>query len=300
MHTASILNIQHFSIHDGPGIRTNVFLKGCPLRCLWCHNPEGLEAYPEVEFEGMKCIGCGACGICEHGCHTFSAEEGHLYDRTACERCGKCIERCPAVALKLAGTTQTVDEVMTKVMADKPFYDKSGGGMTLSGGEPLYQPAFALALLQEAKNRGLHTAVETSGFASESVFTSILPYTDLLLLDYKVTGEENHRKYTGVPQAPILANLERANAAGVDVVLRCPLIPGINMDETHYKAIAALADTYEHIIRVDLEPYHTLGTGKLSRLGKEEGFVTEMPEKELMEQIRQQIQQMCTKPVAVS
>lgn len=300
MESGIVFNIQKFSIHDGPGIRTNVFLKGCPLRCLWCHNPEGLEAWPEVEFEGTKCIGCGACGICEKGCHTFSEEAGHLYDRAECVRCGKCLQVCPAVALKFAGTTQTVDEVMTKVMADKPFYDKSGGGMTLSGGDPLYQPAFALALLQEAKKRGLNTAVETSGFASETVFTSILPYTDLLLLDYKVTGDENHRKYTGVPQAPILANLERADAAGVDVVLRCPLIPGINMEEEHYKAIAALADKYDHVIRVDLEPYHTLGTGKLARLGKKDGFVAEMPEKDLMEQIRQQIQSMCTKPVAVS
>lgn len=300
MESGIVFNIQKFSIHDGPGIRTNVFLKGCPLHCLWCHNPEGLEVSPEVEFEGTKCIGCGACIICEKGCHTFTETEGHIYDRTDCTRCGKCVEVCPAVALKMAGTRQTVDEVLTKVMSDKPFYDKSGGGMTLSGGEPLFQPAFALALLKEAKNRGLHTAIETSGFASAEVFTSILPYTDLVLLDYKVTGEDEHKKYTGVPQAPILANLARANEAGVDVVLRCPLIPGVNMHEEHYKAIAETADRYEHIIRVDLEPYHTLGTGKLSRLGKADGFVTTMPEKDEMEQIRGHIQSMCQKEVCIS
>lgn len=300
MESGIVFNIQKFSIHDGPGIRTNVFLKGCPLRCLWCHNPEGLEAEAEVELEGNKCIGCGACGICEQHSHLFSQERGHIYDRENCIRCGKCVEVCPAAALKMAGTRQTVDEVLDKVMADKPFYDKSGGGMTLSGGEPLYQPAFALALLREAKSRGLHTAIETSGFASEAVFTSILPYTDLVLLDYKVTGEDEHKKYTGVPQAPILANVARADAAGVDIVLRCPLIPGINMHEAHYKAIAATADRYSHILRVDLEPYHTLGTGKLGRLGKKDGFVTTMPEKDEMEQIRQTIQAMCTKKVCIS
>lgn len=300
MESGIVFNIQKFSIHDGPGIRTNVFLKGCPLRCLWCHNPEGLESYAEVEFEGNKCIGCGACAICENHCHQFSPEMGHIYDRTACTRCGKCIEACPAVALKMAGTQQTVEEVMTKVMADKPFYDKSGGGMTLSGGEPLYQPDFARALLRSAKEKGLHTAVETSGFASESVFLSILPYTDLLLLDYKVTGEAEHKKYTGVPQAPILANLERANAAGVAIVLRCPMIPGVNMHDVHYRAIAEIANTHKHIEHVDLEPYHTLGTGKLSRLGKADGFVTDMPEKEEMEVVRQTIQDMCTKEVHVN
>ncbi len=300
MESGIVFNIQKFSIHDGPGIRTNVFLKGCPLRCIWCHNPEGLESAPEVEFEGTKCIGCGACTICEKDCHQFSEESGHLYNRDDCVRCGKCLDICPAVALKWAGTRQTVEEVMGKVMADKPFYDKSGGGMTLSGGEPLYQPAFALALLKEAKERGLHTAMETSGFASGEVFTSMLPYLDLLLLDYKVTGEEAHKKYTCVPQAPILANLARADEFGVNIVLRCPLIPGINMETEHYKAIAALADTYAHITRVDLEPYHTLGTGKLSRLGKPDGFVTEMPDKALMEEIRCEIEGYCSKPVVVS
>lgn len=300
MESGIVFNIQKFSIHDGPGIRTNVFLKGCPLRCLWCHNPEGLETAPEVEFDPQKCIGCGLCQVCDHGGHIFYEEVGHVYDRQNCTRCGKCTEACPAASLKMMGTRQTVDEVMEKVMADKPFYDKSGGGMTLSGGEPLYQPAFALALLKEAKARGLHTAIETSGFASAEVFTSILPYTDLLLLDYKITGEEEHRKYTGVPQGPILANMERAAEAGVQAVLRCPIVPGINDNEPHYRAIAALADRLDNVIRVDLEPYHTLGTGKTGRLGKESGFVTRMPEKAEMEEIRQFIEGICTKPVAVS
>ena len=170
--------------------------------------------------------------------------------------------------------------------------------MTLSGGEPLYQPAFALALLKEAKNRGLNTAVETSGFASKEVFTSILPYTDLLLLDYKVTGEEAHQKYTGVPQAPMLANLECANEAGVPVILRCPIIPGINDHETHYDGIAALANGFACVTGVDLEPYHALGTEKSPRLGKKAGFVTHMPEREEVDEIRKYIQAKTTKPIA--
>jgi len=300
METGIVFNIQKFSIHDGPGIRTNVFLKGCPLRCLWCHNPEGLEAAPEIEYQANKCIGCGACSVCPQGCHKFYMETGHIYDRADCIRCGICVEKCPAAALKMVGEIYTVEQVMEKVMADKVFYDKSGGGMTLSGGEPLYQPKFALALLQEAKNRGLHTALETSGFASAEVFKSVLPYTDLLLFDYKATGEERHKELTGVPQKGILANLETANAQGKPIVLRCPIVPGINDNTEHYDAIAALANRLSSVIQVDLEPYHTLGTGKAPKLGKESGFITEMPSKEYMEEIRQYIASHCEKPVIVS
>jgi len=300
MESGIVFNIQKFSIHDGPGIRTNVFLKGCPLRCIWCHNPEGLEAVPEIEFAGQKCIGCGGCAVCANGCHRFTEEAGHIYIRDACIRCGRCVELCPAASLTMMGTRMTVEEVITQVMADKAFYDQSGGGMTLSGGEPLFQHAFALALLQEAKAHGLHTAVETSGFASADVFTSILPWTDLLLFDYKITGEEKHIRYTGVPQGPILANLERAEQAGVPVVLRCPLIPGINMEEEHYQAIAALADRLNTVSRVDLEPYHSLGTGKTERLGKAAGFVTEMPDKDKIREICDHIQSMCRKEITVS
>jgi len=300
METGIVFNIQKFSVHDGPGIRTTVFLKGCPLRCPWCHNPEGLSREPEVAYDPRKCIGCGGCLVCEHGCHSVTETEGHQYARHDCTVCTKCLEHCCTGALELTGKSYTTDEVIQKVMADKAFYDKSGGGMTVSGGEPLYQPAFTKALLEAAKEKGLHTAMETSGFASSAVFTSMLPYLDMLLFDYKVTGENAYEEITGVPFAPILSNLHTANESGIPIILRCPIIPGINDNETHFDAIAALADEFSGIIRVDLEPYHALGTGKAERFGKECGFSTEAPSKERMQEIRGYIGERCSKEVIVS
>lgn len=300
MEKGIVFNIQKFSLHDGPGIRTTVFLKGCPLRCPWCHNPEGLEIQQEVAYTARKCIGCGGCLICENRCHTVSKEKGHLYLRSNCTVCGKCLDRCCTGALELIGKENTVEEVITKVLADKAFYEKSGGGMTVSGGEPLFQPTFTRALLASAKEKGLHTAMETSGFASHEVFTSVLPYLDLLLFDYKVTGENAYQEITGVPFAPILRNLHTASDFGMPIILRCPIIPGVNDNETHYDAIAALANEISGVIRVDLEPYHALGTGKLERFDKVNDFIAEPPSKEQMQEIRDYIGTKCEKEVIVS
>lgn len=299
--TGSVFNIQKFSIHDGPGIRTTVFLKGCPLRCKWCHNPEGLSAATEIEYEPSKCIGCGACvATCPRGCHSLSETEGHGYVRDDCVKCGECLEKCVAGALKLVGTEYTVEEVLKKVMADKIFYDTSGGGMTLSGGEPFFQHEFAIALLKAAKEAGLHTAVETSGFCKTDILLEAAPYVDLFLFDYKATRDDLHRELTGVPQEPILRNLKALSDAGTKIMLRCPIIPTANDTEDHFSAIADFADALDGILRVELEPYHALGTGKAPKIGKTQEFFTTAPTKERMEEIRQFIEARTSKPVIVS
>ncbi|MBO7405845.1 MAG: glycyl-radical enzyme activating protein [Clostridia bacterium] len=298
--TGCVFNIQKFSIHDGPGIRTTVFLKGCPLRCIWCHNPEGLERSVEIEFEQTKCIGCGACvPACPRGCQTLTAE-GRGFDRAECISCGHCADVCLPGSLKRVGREMTVDEVIRKVMADKIFYDTSGGGMTLSGGEPFAQPTFALALLEAAKAEELSTAVETSGFCAKETILSASPLVDLFLFDYKATGEEMHKRLTGVSQMPILENLRALSEAGAQIILRCPIIPGANDTDEHFAAIAAVLNDTPGIVSADLEPYHPLGTGKAPKIGKAQAFTASAPSKERMEEIRLSIQSKTEKPVRIS
>lgn len=299
MSVGCVFNIQKFSIHDGPGIRTTVFLKGCPLNCLWCHNPEGLSRETEIEFEQSKCIMCGACEVvCPNGCHSF--ENGHSFDRRECVKCGKCVSACIAGGLRTVGKEYTVDEVIEKVLADKIFYETSGGGMTISGGEPFFQPEFTLDLLKAANEKGITSCIETSGFTKTDTILEAVPYTELFLYDYKATGDNLHRELTGVSQDLILKNLEEINKAGASVVLRCPVIPGKNDTDVHFDAIASIAERMSGIIRVDLEPYHPLGTGKAPKIGKTQSFVTNAPESERMNEIRDYISSRTSKKVIVS
>lgn len=263
-----VFNIQKFSINDGPGIRTTVFLKGCMLNCIWCHNPESKSAKPQLMFRKDRCIGCGAClKACPRGVHSIGENGEHLINREACIACGKCVEACVG-ALEIAGKEMSVEEILKEVMKDKVFYDNSGGGMTISGGDPLMRPRFTLALLKGAKEKGLHTCIETSGFARWEDIEAMVPYVDLFLWDVKESDSANHKEYTGVPNERILENLHKLDAAGAGIILRCPIIPGYNDREEHLKAIGKLAEELVNVQRVDVEPYHPLGKSKCESLGK--------------------------------
>ena len=268
MNNGMVFDIQRFSLHDGPGIRTTVFLKGCPLRCLWCHNPESQDRRPELSFLQEKCIGCGWCfQQCPSGAHR--AEGGrHILDRGQCIRCGKCAERCYSGALTMIGKEMNADEVIAEVSKDKSFYENSGGGMTISGGEPMEQFEFTRRLLAEAKKSGLHTCLDTCGFAPVKEYLELLPMVNLFLYDLKETNPDGHLEYTGVPLEPVLDNLAALDRAGAAIVLRCPVIPGLNDRREHFRAIASIAAGMANLREINLIPYHPLGESKLKRLGR--------------------------------
>lgn len=269
MAQGTIFNIQKFCVNDGPGIRTTVFFKGCPLNCIWCHNPESKKAVPEVFYNASKCVKCGKCAMkCEKNCHIFE-NDTHKYARPECIICGNCCDVCPTEALEVAGYTITADEALKDVMKDKVFYDNSGGGMTLSGGEPMMQFEFALELMKKAKENGIHTCMETCGFADSDKYRKIAKYTDIFLFDYKITDPQDHKKYTGVSNEKILANLFMLDEMGKNTVLRCPVIPTVNDNEEHLLAIAQTANKLRNILEVNIEPYHPLGSGKSEMLGKD-------------------------------
>lgn len=261
-----VFNIQHFSTHDGPGIRTVIFLKGCPLDCAWCHNPEGKGFAPELSFDSARCIGCGKCRVCPNGAHMFDGNS-HRIDRTKCTACGECAKICPAGALELVGKEYTVSELLAEAARDSVFYGNDGG-VTISGGEPFAQFDGLLELLKALRAAGINTAVETSGFTSPEKLTAAAEYTDLFLYDCKLTDEELSRKYTGVGYRELSADLPLLDKLGARVVLRCPIIPGVNDDSRHINEIAGLCEKHSCIISAELEPYHPLGLRKYAAVGR--------------------------------
>lgn len=268
MMNGTIFNIQKFCISDGPGIRTTVFIKGCPLDCIWCHNPESKSAKTEILFDIRKCIGCGSCAAaCSVGCHSIT-EQNHSYDRSRCIQCGNCVQDCFTDALEKTGYSISVETVLEEVMKDEIFYRNSGGGLTVSGGEPMAQFDFTYNLLRAAKEKGLHTCMETCGYAPSVRYQKIAPLVDIFLFDYKLTDSDAHRRFTGVPNEKIIDNLKMLDAMGAVSVLRCPIIPTINDNTEHFNGIAQTANSLKHITEINIEPYHPLGCGKSAMLGK--------------------------------
>jgi len=263
-----IFNIQRFSIHDGPGIRTSVFLKGCPLSCAWCHNPESVEASAEIGYYAGKCRLCEGCAAaCPAGKHALSGE-GHVFERDGCLRCGQCAGACPYDALAVIGKWITAGDALSEVKRDEPFYISSGGGMTVTGGEPFFQPEFTLALLKIAKENGLHTCVETSGAASFDTLKKAAEYTDLFLYDVKETDSKRHLEYVGIPNEHILSNLDKLDATGAAIELRFPIVPGINDYEAHFRKLGELTERLANVAQASVGPYHPLGISKSEAIGK--------------------------------
>lgn len=261
--TANISNIQRFSLHDGPGIRTTVFFKGCPLRCRWCHNPETYQTRPRPVWHAEKCIGCGDCvSVCPGG--ALTAENGKLHcDFGRCASCFACAEHCPSGALQRQGGVMSLQEVLAQTAEDEAVCKSSGGGVTLSGGEPTMQPEFALELLRALRERGLHTALDTCGDCEPEVFEKLLPWCDLVLFDVKCADSEHHRELTGRPNERILRNLRALDAAGAASEIRIPVIPGENDDDGNLRAVCEILAPLRHVQRVILLGYHRLGLSKL-------------------------------------
>jgi pyruvate formate lyase activating enzyme len=284
VHNGVIFNIQKYSVHDGPGIRTTLFLKGCPLRCVWCHNPEGISRAREMVVIENRCLDCRQCRVaCPH--RDTVPGEGALPPRSeVCEMCGACVEACPTQGRQMVGHELEVSQVLETILQDQVFYEDSGGGVTFSGGEPLSQPDFLRGLLEACREHGLHTAVDTCGFTRREDLLAVAALTGLFLFDLKFMDDAKHRQYTGVSNALILENLEALGRVHKRIWVRVPLVSGINDHPDDLEAAARFAAAIPGVEQVNLLPFHRNGMSKTMRLGRESrGAELRAPDAESLE-----------------
>ena len=275
---ALISDIKRFAVHDGDGIRTTVFLKGCSLKCVWCHNPEGISFKPQIAYYENKCCGCGECAdVCPAGAQKIT-EAGHVFDRNLCVACGKCSDACLGSAITFYGNEITVEELLPQLLEDREFYETSGGGVTLSGGECLCQADFCAELLKALKKEGINTAVDTCGFVSKKAIDKVLPYTDTFLYDIKAIDEDVHIKCTGKSNKIILDNLKYIDSLGKKIEIRIPYVPEYNSDQI--VKIAEFLRTLKNIKAVKVLPYHNYAGSKYEALNMENTLPKILPNEE--------------------
>jgi pyruvate formate lyase activating enzyme len=282
-----IFDIQKYAIDDGPGIRTTVFLKGCPLRCLWCHNPEGMKMSPEIGWHEKYCTKCFKCmEVCPNSAIVLR-EDRLVTEESLCELCGRCVKECPANAREMIGKIVTVDEVFAEVKEDRAFYQESNGGITCSGGEPLVQAEFVSVLFRKCKEEGIHTALDTSGYGDWEAFERILPFTDLVIFDLKNMDATKHVSLTGVDPSRIWNNFERLAQTRVPIWVRCPVVPGYVDDEENFRKMVEYITKFDSVLKLELLSYHRLGEPKYRMLNRKYQLSgLEPPSTELMEQLK--------------
>ena len=267
--TGILLDTKRFAVHDGPGIRTAFFTKGCPLKCLWCHNPESISKLPEMGFYPHLCRQCGKCAaLCPADAH-LTEQGGHIFKKEVCLTCGQCETECPGNAMKLYGKEVSVAEAFALALEDRDFYEESGGGVTVSGGEPLLQKEFVFELFKALKAEGIHTALDTCAFVSQSALAEMLSVTDLFLVDFKHADSFKHRQLTGVPNEVIKSNLKFLSDSGVFIEIRIPFVPGCNSDAENMEASGAFLGQL-NVGKVKLLPYHALARNKYAALQMED------------------------------
>ena len=292
LRSGLVFDIKRFAIHDGPGIRTTVFFKGCPLDCPWCHNPEGKAGQPEFMWSRTECLGCRDCQeACSRNAISFT--DGSLFlERTKCDLCQTCVQACPSRALKIVGKETAVAEVMKEIEKDISFYDESKGGVTFSGGEPLMQPRFLNDLSKACRNAGIHTALDTCGYVKPEILQGISWNIDLFLYDLKIINDQKHVRFTGVSNRLILKNLETLSRSGKKVIVRYPLIPNINDHEEDVSKLAAFISTLKSVQEIHVLPYHKGGAAKHKGLIRLKGppFESQTPAPESLSRIQRKLE----------